>query len=73
MPFRAFGPASLLLGLLAWASVGEDVPRPARTRYPRVEWYPRDAPLLCERVGPMADGVYKKKTREGREGAVIRM
>lgn len=29
------------------ASVGKDVPSPAGTRFPRVQWYPKGALLLC--------------------------
>ena len=35
--------------LSGWASVGEDVPSPAGTRYPRVGWYPRGGALLSLR------------------------
>lgn len=40
-------------GLPDWASVGENMPRPAGTRYPRVGWYL----LLREREKLMGEGI----------------
>ena len=61
-----------LLGLPGQASVGEDVPSPARTRCPKVQWYPRW--VLRKGRGATEGEIYMDGTeKKGGRGPVIRI
>lgn len=60
-----------LPGQPVWPSVGEDVPRPAGTRCPKVGWYPKGVLLLSgEGKGAMGARICKGLEESGEEAVI---